>query len=58
MWSLHEFILIKDLFGRSSYANHSLYTYKMIFFSIRRSYSDKVNRDPDFTHFFRYFGLN
>ena len=31
MQSWHEFIFIKDLFERSSYANYSLYTYEMIF---------------------------
>ena len=52
MQSLHEFIFIEDLFERYSYANHSLYTYEMIF----PTYSDKVNRDPDFTHFITILG--
>ena len=29
---LHEFIFIKHLFGRSSYAKYPLYIYEMIFF--------------------------
>ena len=55
MWGLHESIFIKHLFGRSSYAKYPLFIYEMIF-STSRSYSDKVNSDPDLTHIYHYFG--